>query len=279
MTKLPHHDYPNLSSRQAVDNSTCRVDKKNGESTPSRQVEMASRHPNLSSRHRVDKIIGWGKVSRQVVDIFRCPLDNFDRLPDRAKTRNRQTQITHDDPPFQILAEKKGWLLIRMVDGTFGWIPDEQVKRIKDLNYWTKIKLVPRNKTTPLPYPDPAKTHRILKEFEGIPYLWGGTTPQGFDCSAFIQKLFFKLFGILLPRNSREQKKCGTFVYSTALCPLDILFFVHSTTSRHHVGVYLDEKVWHFCLNKKGLSTEPLDKMKKRYKYLTARRLFEFQNS
>jgi len=240
----------------------------------------------------VDKPLGWGRASRQVVDIFRCPLDNFERLAERAKTRNRQTQTALEDLPFQLLEKREEWWLAKLADGTFGWLPSRQIKRVKDSNYWDKIKLAPKNKTTPLPSPTPTKIRRALDEFKDVPYLWGGATKRGMDCSAFVQKVFLKLFGILLPRNSREQKKCGEFVYLKSICPLDILFFVHlpvgrqaclpnkqaQKKGRHHVGVYFDKVVWHFCLDKKGLSMEPLEALKKRYRYLTARRIINFNH-
>ncbi|MCF7836289.1 C40 family peptidase [Candidatus Gracilibacteria bacterium] len=239
----------------------------------------------MSTRQRPNKPLGWGKPTRPVVDIFRRPLDNFERLTDTAKTRNRQTQITTEDLPFQLLAEDEKWTLIGLADGTFGWIYKKFVDKIKTANYWEKVHIMPRHKTLILPSPTaPAKIKAILGRFKGTPYLWGGTTRQGMDCSAFIQKLFSELFGILLPRNSREQKKCGCFVYSRELCPLDILFFVHlptgrqaRQTGRHHVGVYFDDLIWHFCLDKKGLSTETLVELKKRYRYLTARRIVKIE--
>lgn len=247
--QLPHPVSSKMSTGQVVDKKLCRADKP----------------------------LGWGKPSRQVVDIFRCSLDNFARLTERAKTRNRQTQITPEDLPFRLLKKKGKWWLVKLADGTFGWILEKFVKRVKSANYWEKVKLAPQGKVIQLPYPALAKIKRHLKKFEGIPYFWGGATKRGMDCSAFIQKVFLKLFGILLPRNSREQKKCGKFVYSKSICPLDILFFAHSTTGKHHVGVHFGEKVWHFCLDKRGLSVEPLEAIKKRYRYLTARRIINFR--
>ncbi len=235
---------------------------------------MSTRQSKMSTRQRLDKPLGWGRSSRQVVDIFRCPLDNFEKLTERAKTRNRQTQTTKADLPFQLVRNEADWWLVKLADGTFGWLPERFVKQVKTANYWEKVKTATKGKIQPLPSPTPAKIKRELRRFEGIPYLWGGTTDQGMDCSAFVQKLFWNLFKVLLPRNSREQKKCGHTVYLKNICPLDILFFVHSTTGRHHVGVYFDEKVWHFCLDKRGLSTEPLVDMRKRYRYLTTRRIF-----
>lgn len=232
---------------------------------------MSTRQHNMSTQ----KIFGKIAQSRQAVDIFRRPLDNLDGLTERARTRNRQTQITSSDLPFQIIRAEGSWLLIQLVDDTFGWVPKKYVRELSKYKIGANIQKALKGKTIPVPSPSRGTVDTKLKQFAGIPYLWGGTTKAGMDCSAFTQKLFLDLFGILLPRNSREQKKCGTFVQSTKICPLDIIFFVHKTSGRHHVGVYWGDKVHHFCLDKNGMSTECLLDIKKRYRYLTARRIIQ----
>jgi cell wall-associated NlpC family hydrolase len=71
--------------------------------------------------------------------------------------------------------------------------------------------------------------------FLGIPYVWGGTSPSGFDCSGFTQYVFAH-FGINLPRVSQDQQNVGTYESRANLQPGDLVFF---GSPAHHVGIYV----------------------------------------
>jgi cell wall-associated NlpC family hydrolase len=71
--------------------------------------------------------------------------------------------------------------------------------------------------------------------FSGTPYLWGGVTPWGVDCSGLVQTTFAAR-GQVLPRDSREQAKCGSAVAPAAIEPGDLLFFSESGSRITHVA-------------------------------------------
>jgi cell wall-associated NlpC family hydrolase/3D (Asp-Asp-Asp) domain-containing protein len=75
-------------------------------------------------------------------------------------------------------------------------------------------------------------------KFLGVPYLWGGTSPKGFDCSGLVQYCYGH-FNINLPRTSQEQFKVGTSVDRSALKPGDLVFFEGNQPA--HVGMYIGE--------------------------------------
>jgi hypothetical protein len=75
--------------------------------------------------------------------------------------------------------------------------------------------------------PDRERLVQRSMRFLGIPYLWGGTTPKGFDCSGLVQRVFL-MEGVALPRDSDRQALAGTLVPKEridSLAPGDLLFF------------------------------------------------------
>lgn len=103
-----------------------------------------------------------------------------------------------------------------------------------------------------------AKTQAILsmaKSYTGVPYLWGGTTPSGFDCSGFTQYVLNKN-GINLPRTSSQQYQVGTAVNFNSLIPGDLVFFnFNSGSVVSHVGIYLGDGQFISATSGKGVIT------------------------
>ena len=75
----------------------------------------------------------------------------------------------------------------------------------------------------------------IAKRYLGVPYVWGGTTPSGFDCSGFTQYVYRKA-GISIPRTSRSQYAFVTKISKSSARPGDLIFY---GSPIHHVAIYL----------------------------------------
>jgi len=81
------------------------------------------------------------------------------------------------------------------------------------------------------------------KRYLGVPYLWGGTSPSGFDCSGLCQYAYREI-GISIPRTSRAQFTTGQFIppsRTDLLEPGDLVFFAYGgdPSQVHHVGMYV----------------------------------------
>lgn len=96
----------------------------------------------------------------------------------------------------------------------------------------------------PLPLPPSAPVSGVIAAAEtwlGVPYVFGGCSRQGVDCSCFTQ-LAFAAIGINLPRTAQAQWNATARVDRADLQPGDLVFFAHtypSVDAITHVGIYL----------------------------------------
>ncbi len=91
---------------------------------------------------------------------------------------------------------------------------------------------LPVSQLAPVPAPRSAGVIGIAASLAGIPYVYGGTSTSGFDCSGFTQYVFGKV-GINLPRTAEEQRQAATPVSTPAVG--DLVFF---GAPAYHVGIY-----------------------------------------
>lgn len=79
------------------------------------------------------------------------------------------------------------------------------------------------------------------KKYIGVPYVWGGSSPRGFDCSGFTQYVFRKN-GYELHRSALQQLQDGIIISKEDLQCGDLIFFtgtVHSGSYASHIGIYI----------------------------------------
>jgi cell wall-associated NlpC family hydrolase len=105
----------------------------------------------------------------------------------------------------------------------------------------------------------------------GIPYVYGGTTTKGFDCSGFTQYVF-RASGVELPRSSYSQHRVGTAVAKENLQLGDLVFFSTYDSGASHVGIYIGGGNFIHAANS-GITITSLGDSYYARRYLGARRV------
>jgi len=117
--------------------------------------------------------------------------------------------------------EEDRWLEVRLPDGRRAWVQQGDV----------------RAGGAPLGV---GEVIALAKRFLGLPYLWGGTSSYGFDCSGFTQMLVRRR-GVIMPRDAAPQARWeGSFAIDRfQLQPGDLLYFGDSEEKITHTGMYI----------------------------------------
>jgi uncharacterized protein YgiM (DUF1202 family) len=145
--------------------------------------------------------------------------------------------------------EKGSFYEVKYPSGAIAYVKKEEAKLYSD---WVK--------SLDLSEENLVNTSRSLM---GFPYLWGGTSTKGMDCSGFTKTIYF-MNGIVLPRDASQQVHTGKLIDTTRnfenLIPGDLLFFGRKATDSTsekavHVGMWLGNKQFIHSLGSVHIST------------------------
>ena len=106
----------------------------------------------------------------------------------------------------------------------------------------------------------------------GVPYVFGGTTPNGFDCSCYVRYVFSNA-GIYLPRMADEQYAVGSYVSMNELTAGDLVFFSTYEAGPSHVGIYLGNGNFINASSSRGVAIDSLNSSYWGSCYIGARRI------
>lgn len=202
----PQHDAP-LES-ELIRGSLCRI-VKNKKSWLYVEIPDQKGHAGWVREDELDLLIARGLSLDQVVSEKRIIMTT----PDGSQ------QPLQGGTPYRILSRDDERLNIVLADGTKG--------------------------TIPVPSPaDPSSLRdriiRTARDFIGVPYVWGGTSSRGLDCSG-LTWLVYRMNNITIPRDGTPQYKYGKKISKSSLQPGDLVFFSTFKPGPSHVGIYMGD--------------------------------------
>ncbi|MEH7451187.1 bifunctional lytic transglycosylase/C40 family peptidase [Gottfriedia acidiceleris] len=121
---------------------------------------------------------------------------------------------------------------------------------------------------------DVEEVYNIMKEFLGLPYVWGGRTPAsgGFDCSGLLEYAFAQI-GIDLYGTAESQYNKTIPVPEDQIMPGDLVFFSTYKRGPSHVGMYVGDGEFINSNGSNGTSYSSVEEWKKLYPFLGFRRI------
>lgn len=166
-------------------------------------------------------------------------LDAMPRLTGRLGLHGRlETQLRRGEPIIVVRTLRNGWTQVACpwhprtpkATGYVGWLAPGQVSRAP----WrgatrggVPMVTSPRRPTGFL------TTARAMTR---VPYLWGGATPYGVDCSGLVL-VAARAVGVQVPRDAGDQFTASRRISMAEVRPGDLYFFAHSGKAAHHVGI------------------------------------------
>lgn len=193
-----------------------------------------------------DQYLGWMDDGFELMD--QAGYDAWSQQPKlivttvygwTRQTQERKSQVVSDvvvGDLLGLLGETHGQYRVRYPDGREAFLAKDDAQPYA---FWLgAVRETPEN------------IINTSQKFFGVPYLWGGTSAKGFDCSGFTKTVFF-MNGVLLPRDASQQVRVGTIIDAGAgmenLNTGDLLFFGSKAAPGReervtHVAIYLGGK-------------------------------------
>jgi cell wall-associated NlpC family hydrolase len=165
-------------------------------------------------------------------DLIRQPLTNYPELTNKEKDQLRQTQVFEREL-VQVLGVYESFSLVRKYENTLGWMLSQNLQDTESKNFE-----IPENLNQ--------SALEFLSSWKGTIYEFGGLSKQGIDCSGFTQLYYLNVHGMVLPKNSRDQRKLGVQSSLNNIKDHDLIFCRPlPDLIYHHVVLFFSNQFWH----------------------------------
>ncbi len=175
---------------------------------------------------------GAGKVTADVLNIRSAPKSGSTSLG----TASHGAVLT-------VTGIEGSWFAVSY-NGVSGYVASQYVLICSPSTADTSAPETPEETPAETPTDNPAATVSgseivsLAQQYLGVPYVYGGSSPSGFDCSGFTMYIFAQV-GVKLPHGATSQLSYGASVSRSELQPGDLVFFQDYGAVASHVGIYI----------------------------------------